>query len=165
MPKIAYVYEGIKPVAPQSKRAELINPKYFGGVYEGSKGIEKFWREIYDYIQSTYEVTKIKHIYINGDGASWIKGGRTWIAGATFVLDEFHMQKYIIAATSHLLDSAGDARGELYHAIHKKAKWMAVATFEKILRVTESDSQRRKVETSMSYILGHWNGIMQGATE
>ncbi len=72
------------------------------------------------------------------------------------------MQKYIIAATSHLLDSAGDARSDLYHAIHKKAKWMAIATFNKILYVTETDSQRKKVETSREYILGHWDGIMQG---
>lgn len=162
MPKIAYVYEGIKPVAPQSKRVELINPNYFGGVYEGSKGIEEFWREIYDYIEATYDASKIKQIYINGDGASWIKSGRTWIAGATFVLDKFHMQKYIIAATSHLLDSAGDARSELYHAIHRKAKWMAVSAFEKILQVTKIESQRKKVETSKSYLLGNWSGIVQG---
>lgn len=162
MPKLAYVYEGLEPDAPKSQRMQLIEPKYFGGIYEGSKGVEQFWREIYEYIQTTYDVSKIKHIYINGDGASWIKSGRKWIAGSTFVLDKFHMQKYIIAATSHLLDSAGDARSELYHAIHKRAKWLAVATFEKILYVTETESQRRKVETSMSYILGHWDGIMQG---
>ena len=162
MPKIAYVYEGIEPEAPRSERFKLMNPKYFGGLYEGSKGVEMFWREIYDYISATYDLNAIKHIYINGDGAAWIKSGRKWISGATFVLDKFHMQKYIIAATSHLLDSAGDARSELYHAIHKKAKWMAIDTFEKILNVTESESGRRKVETSRNYILGHWDGIMQG---
>ena len=162
MPKLAYVYEGLEPQAPKSQRMQLVAPKYFGGVYEGSKGVEQFWREIYDYIESTYDVTKIKKIYINGDGATWIKSGRKWIAGSTFVLDKFHMQKYIIAATSHLLDSAGDARAELYHAIYKRTKWMAVATFDKILQVSETESQRKKVETSSSYILGHWDGIMQG---
>ena len=162
MPKLAYVYEGLEPQAPKSQRMQLVAPKYFGGVYEGSKGVEQFWREIYDYIESTYDVTKIKKIYINGDGATWIKSGRKWIAGSTFVLDKFHMQKYIIAATSHLLDSAGDARAELYHAIYKRTKWMVVATFDKILQVSETESQRKKVETSSSYILGHWDGIMQG---
>lgn len=161
MPKLAYVYEGLEPDAPKSQRMRLVEPKYFGGVYDGSKGIEQFWREIYDYIQGTYDVTKIKKIYINGDGAAWIKSGRKWIAGSTFVLDRFHMQKYILSVTSHLLDSASDARSELYHAIHKRAKWMAVETFEKILNVTKTESQRKKVETSMSYILGHWDGIMQ----
>ncbi len=162
MPKLAYVYEGVEPDAPKSQRMKLVEPKFFGGVYEGSKGVEQFWREIYDYIESTYDITKIKKIYINGDGAAWIKSGRKWIVGSTFVLDKFHMQKYIIAATSHLLDSAGDARDELYHAIYKRRKCMAVATFEKILQVTETEAQRKKVENSMSYILGHWEGIIQG---
>ena len=161
MPKIAYVYEGLEPEAPKSKRFRLINPKYFGGLYEGSKGVENFWREVYDYMSATYDLDYVKKIYINGDGASWIKSGRKWIAGSTFVLDKFHMQKYIVSATSHLKDSAGDARDEIYHAINKKAKWMAEVTFEKILNVTEEETKRQKVECSMNYILGHWDGIMQ----
>ena len=162
MPKIAYVYEGIEAIAPKSERMKLVCPKYFGGVYEGTKGVEMFWREIYDYLEATYDLAYVKHIYINGDGAGWIKNGRKWIAGATFVLDSFHLQKYIIAATSHLLDSCEEARSELYHAIHKKAKWMAVGTFEKILQATEQENQKKKVETSKNYILSHWDGIMQG---
>lgn len=43
MPKIADVYDEIEPVTPQSKRIELINPKYFSGVYGGSKGIKELW--------------------------------------------------------------------------------------------------------------------------
>lgn len=164
MPKLAYVYEGIEPDSPKSARRKLINPKYFGGLYEGSKGVETFWREIYDYLSETYDLDAIKQIYINGDGAAWIKSGCKWIAGSTFVLDKFHLQKYIISSTSHLMDSAEDARNELYHAIHKKAKWMAEVTFEKILNVTEGEPQRQRVQRSMGYILGHWNGIMQGLT-
>ena len=91
MPKIAYVYEGIEPEAPRSERFKLMNPKYFGGLYEGSKGAEMFWKEIYDYISATYDLNAIKHIYINGDGAAWIKNSRKWISGSTFVLDKFHM--------------------------------------------------------------------------
>jgi len=162
MPKIAYVYEGIKPEAPNSDRLKLVNPKYFGGLYEESTGVEQFWREIYNYLSETYDLDYVKHIYIQGDGASWIKSGRKCIAGSTFVLDKFHMQKYIIAATSHLQDSAEDARSELYRAIHKRAKWMAEETFAKILDATERESGRKKVEICKKYLLGHWDGIMQG---
>ncbi|RDU23398.1 UPF0236 family transposase-like protein [Anaerosacchariphilus polymeriproducens] len=108
MQKLAYVYEGVEQEAPRSEQIRLVNPKYFGGLYEGSKGVEQFWREIYHYISATYDLNCVKHIYINGDGASWIKSGCKWIGESTFVLDKFHMQKYIIAASSHLLDSAGD---------------------------------------------------------
>lgn len=41
---------------------------------------------------------------------------------AKFILDKFHMHKYIIAATSHLADSAEDAISEIYRAIHKTGK-------------------------------------------
>lgn len=41
---------------------------------------------------------------------------------AKFILDKFHMHKYIIAVTSHLADSAEDAISEIYRAIHKTGK-------------------------------------------
>lgn len=49
---------------------------------------------------------KIKRINLNGDGAAWIKTGAKVLPKTKFVLDKFHMHKYIIAATSHLADSA-----------------------------------------------------------
>ena len=160
MPKMIYVYEGVQCVS--KGRNELIGKRTFGGVYEGSKGVEQLWSEVYEYIEEHYKVDKIKKIYINGDGANWIKSGRKQIAGARFVLDRYHMHKYIVAATAHLLDSVEDARNELYHAINKKAKWMAENTFEKILSVTESESKHKSVENAKNYILGNWDGIMQG---
>lgn len=41
------------------------------------------------------------------------------------MLDRFHMHKYIIGATSHLLDSVEDARSDIYRAIYKKKKYKA----------------------------------------
>ena len=38
------------------------------------------------------DVDKIKNIYINGDGAAWIKSGTNYIAPSKFVLDKYHMQ-------------------------------------------------------------------------
>lgn len=160
MPKIVYVYEGIKREHETSTRRKLVNAKYFGGMYEGSEGVERLWKEVSAYLEATYEMDEVKQVYINGDGANWIKSGRKYIYKSKFVLDKFHIQKYIISATSHLLDSAEDARAELYQAIHKRLKWMAQGTFEKILSVTESESKRKKVERSMKYILGNWSGIM-----
>ena len=56
-------------------------------------------------------------IYLNGDGGSWIKAGKRKLSGLTYVIDEFHLSKYIIRATSHLLDSAEDVRNEIYETI------------------------------------------------
>lgn len=96
MTKLAYVYEGI---TNENGRNELVNKKYFGGVYEGGKGVEQLWEEVWDYIEDSYDTEELVKIYINGDGAAWIKSGQKRIAKAKFVLDRFHMHKYIIGAT------------------------------------------------------------------
>lgn len=158
MPKLIYVYEGI---SNENGRNELINKKFFGGVYEGSKAVEQLWGEVSEYIEASYDTEVLEKIYINGDGAAWIKSGQRILDKARFVLDRFHMHKYIIGATSHLLDSVEDARADLYRAIHKQKKWQAEEVFEKILSVTEGESKRKTVEAAKSYILGNWTGIME----
>lgn len=158
MPRIAYVYGGIDT---EGSRPVLINKKYSGGVYGGSEGIKQFWDGVYKYIEEAYEVDEIKQIYINGDGAAWIKSGVKYTAQSKFVLDKYHMHKYIMAATAHLEDSAEDARSEIYRSIHKQKKWMAEGIFDQILSVTEKESKKKAVQAAKEYILGNWSGIMQ----
>ena len=158
MPKIVYVYEG---VTNENGRNELINVRYFGGVYEGSDGNRMLWDEVWNYIDGTYDTERIKKIFINGDGAAWIKSGARLINKAKFVLDKFHMHKYIIGATSHLLDSVEDARSEIYRAIHERRKWYAEDIFNRIINVTEESSKRKTVEAAKTYILENWSGIME----
>ncbi len=158
MPKIIYVYEGM---SGENGRNELIETRHFGGVYEGTDGNEKLWREVREYIEASYDMESLKQIYISGDGAAWIKSGTKELVKAKFVLDKFHMHKYIKTATAHLQDSREDARQEIYRAIHKKKKYMAEDAFEKILAVTEERSKREAVEAARTYILGNWAGIME----
>lgn len=120
MPRLAYVYEGVD--TEENGRPKLINAKYFGGIYDGSNGVKDFWREVNDYIESAYDTEKIKRININGDGAAWIKSGTSMLPKSKFVLDKFHMHKYIITATSHLGDSPGDARCEIYRQYTRQGK-------------------------------------------
>jgi hypothetical protein len=157
MPKLVYVYEGIKA---EGERHELINAAYFGGGYRGTAGTAELWEEVYGYIAKTYEEDAIECIYVNGDGAEWIKAGAKHHAKAKFVLDKYHMHKYIIAATSHLGDSASDARSDIWHAVNGRHKKLAEETFDKIIAITEPESKRKTVEVSRQYILGHWSAIM-----
>lgn len=129
--------------------------------YEGNREIEALWDEVREYIEASYDAQAIEKIYINGDGAAWIKSGQKYLEKAKFVLDRYHMHQYIIGATSHLQDSVEDARSEIYRSIHGKRKWQAEEVFEKILAVTESESKRKTVEAAKEYILGNWAGIMQ----
>lgn len=159
MPKLVYVYEGINT---ENDRHELINVKYFGGGYQGPKEVKQLWKEVYDYIYDTYDEDSLEKIYVNGDGAGWIEKGAEVYAKATFVLDKFHLQKYIISATTHLKDLADDARNEIWEAINGGHKKAASSIFDRIIDVTESESKKKTVEVSKKYIIGHWKAIMKG---
>lgn len=158
MPKIIYLYEGVD--TEEDGRPKLINTKYFGGLYDGPGASESLWKEVLDYLNAAYDLDAVKKIYINGDGAAWIRSGEKIIPKSKFALDKYHMHKYIIAATSHLEDSADDARSEIYRAIHKRKKWMAEGVFDKIIAVTEKETKQKAVKKAKEYILGNWSGIM-----
>lgn len=155
MAKLVYLYEGINA---ENGRDELVSKVHFGGLYEGSKGNEKLWKEVDSYIRSHYDVNCIKKIYINGDGAEWIKSGTTYIPGSVFVLDKFHMHKYIIKATSHLGDGTEQARSDLYRAIEKKDRKLTKAVFDAIVK-SSGDEHRSKVLGAEEYIMNNWAGI------
>ena len=157
MTKLIYVYEGIRS---KNGRNELINRKNFGGLYEGTQGVQELWKAVQEYIEEAYDTDELERIYINGDGANWIKTGKNLLSKSAFVMDKFHMHKYIIHATSHLKDSAEDARSEIYRAIYKKSKKEVRETFEKIENVTETGSKLQAVQTAKEYLLNNWTGIM-----
>ena len=106
--KLIYVYEGIEPEAPKSARHRLINAHYFSGVYHGEKNRE-LWEEVYRYIDSHYEMDQIRRLYVNGDGAAWIKASKKHLEKVVHVLDEHHLDKYISQMTAHMKNSREDA--------------------------------------------------------
>ena len=158
MPRIIYVYEGVE--SDEEGCPRLINPRYFGGVYDGQEALSRLWTEVLDYLNEAYDLDTVDRIYINGDGAAWIRTGEKIIPKSKFALDKYHLHKYIIAATSHLEDTAEDARSEIYRAIHKKKKWMAEGVFDRIIGITDKETKRKAVEQAKAYILGNWSGIM-----
>ena len=116
--KLIYVHEGIKPEAPKSKRHRLVDPHYFcRGSCQDNRDL---WEEVFSYIEDTYDTTNIKRIYLSSDGGGWIKTGYRGLANITFVLDEYHLSKYIAKLTDHMKDSADDAKRELYDCIRNK---------------------------------------------
>lgn len=151
--KLVYVYEGVEPVAPKSKRHRLINPYYFS---ENYKSNEELWKTVWSYIQAHYEVDKIKKIYINGDGASWIRAGKTYIEKSKFVLDEFHLSKYITKMTSHMKDSIDDAKTEIYTAIRRKTKKDFLEIVERLRDALPNDTGEKRLTESSQYILNNW---------
>ena len=153
--KLVYVYEGIENESPKSKRHCLTNPYYFCGVNNGDGNIQ-FWDEIYEYLDSHYELSKVKKIYVNSDGGSWIKAGIKRIAGVTHVLDEFHLEKYLTKLTSHMKDSQADATDELRKTIRNGTKADFTELVEKLEGYLAGDTGMVRMEEAKAYILSNW---------
>ena len=150
-----YVYEGIEPESPRSKRNKLVNPHYFSGVYDGADNA-KLWDEVYAYLDSHYELEKVKKIYLNADGGTWIQSGKKRIEGITSVLDEFHLQKYLLKMTGHMKDSVDDARKELCDAIKRGTKADFWEVIERLKACAETENTEKRIDESASCILSNW---------
>ena len=172
--KLVYVYEGIEPEAPQSKRFRLIYPHYFSGVYEGEANRE-LWDNVYTYIEATYDLDAVEKIYLNADGGSWIKSGKTRIAGLITVLDEYHMNKYLVRMTSHLEDSAEDGRDLLRRTIRRGTKTDFQDVVKRMQGHAKDEHKKKHIQESAQYILSNWtaakvrlnrgNGVIGSSTE
>lgn len=161
MPKLICVYEDIEEESGsgcKSKRYRLTGKRYFSGLHTG-KGNEDLWEEVRDYIASRYDPDYLEKIYIAGDGAAWIKAGCEVLEKAHFVLDKFHMSKYINRSVLHLMDSAEEVKSEIYEALYKKDKRQVREIYKKILKVTGKESKYQEVEESLRYLMNNWRGI------
>ena len=156
--KLVYVHEGIEPEAPKSERYKLVNPHYFCRVCDGKEN-EAFWDEVYEYLDAHYDLDKVKKVYLNADGGSWIETARKRMRGISYVLDEFHLQKYLIRLVSHMKDSADDAYRELRTAIRKGTKaelCEIVKRLKNALPEGNTEAGMRRLEQSQDYILENW---------
>ncbi|MBR1622423.1 MAG: ISLre2 family transposase, partial [Pseudobutyrivibrio sp.] len=154
--KLVYVHEGVEPVAPKSKRHRLINPHYFCGSSYGCTN-KDFWDKVYQYIEDTYDIENIETIYLNADGGNWINEGKDRIVGTKYVLDEFHLNKYMTKMTSHMLDTAEDARNELKSAIREGKKKEFKDVVERLEALASRESTRKNINVGKEYIENNWD--------
>ena len=153
--KIIYVHEGVEPEAPKSSRYRLINAHYFcRGEGQDNK---ELWEEVFSYIDATYEMEKIEKLYINADGAAWIKSGYRNMQGvATFVLDGFHLSKYVAKMVGHMLDSTEDAKSEIYGCIRDKSKEDFRELVERLKGCSCMEETQAKIDEAARYIESNW---------
>ena len=157
--KLVYLYE-IKQESPKVQgRKELVNTFYFAGVYPGSDGVEKLWNKVQKYIELNYDTDAIKHIYVCGDGAPWIKSGAKYLYKGQFCVDKYHLMKYINAAAGQMKDEKDVAKEELWHMLYSKRK-DAKKRFDDytqlMLSVTEKEDP---IQDLRAFVLGNWAAV------
>ena len=156
--KLAYVYE-YKQEHPKCKaKKELVNTFYFGGVYSGAEGTEKFWNNVKDYICKTYNEDELKRIFISGDGAPWIKSGAKYLDKALFCTDKFHLMKYINAASRQMLDESEPAKSEIYKMLYKRDK-QGIKEYTEQMMVSAPNP--KPIQDLQTFVLGNWSAVMR----
>lgn len=148
--KLVYVHEGRKKVS--KNRYKLINPRYFTGLYNKS---EELWVEVAEYIDEAYTIENTRKVYLSGDGARWIKEGLNWIKDSIYVLDRFHLSKYIKKATGHMpyLEST------MWRYINNHQKQHVKDLFKEIILETDKATKQEAVKEAKRYIMNNWEGI------
>jgi len=160
--KLICVYEDvINESGEKSKnpRYKLAGKRYFSGVYAGASGNEQIWNEAAKYIKATYDMDVLEKIYIAGDGAAWIKKGAEVLENSVFVLDKFHMMKYVNTSAAHLAEHSNDAKEWIWEALNTADKKLLRNTYEIILDMTENESKREEIAGALKYFLNNWSGI------
>ena len=99
-------------------------------------------------------------VYICGDGAKWIKEGVNWIPKSVFVLDYFHLSKYIKKATAHMEYTSK----YMWQYLELNMKKDVSALFNAIIESTTEASKKEFVITAKKYVMNNWEAI-QGLLE
>lgn len=153
--KMVYVYEGIEPEYPGSKRKRLVNPHYFCGLYSGKEN-KKLWVQVYRYIEQHYDLDKVKRVYINADGGTWIKTALSHLDKSKYVLDGFHLNQTLFRMTACLKGTAGDARKRICSLIAAgKAKELQNLV-EKIAEGTDTEADEKRLLAGLDYLLNNF---------
>ena len=111
---------------------------------------------MYEYIDTHYDLSKVKKVYLNADGGPWIKSGINRLHGVEYVLDEFHLSKYLLKMTRHMKDTQEDAKIELCKAIRSKEKADFIEIRERLMDCTTDEKVLKRIEESAQYILDNW---------
>ena len=147
-------------------RKELVDKFTFSGLY---KDTQEMWEDVAYYIDCTYKKDEIETAFVMGDGATYIKAGTEWIAKSVFVLDTFHLEKYI----NHL-NYDENLKTKLQEAIDQfdpiSTENIMNEAIRKIKEEIKEDEQLgrntkrlenrlKKIEETKTYLMNQWQGI------
>ncbi len=147
--RLIYIHEGY---IGSKKRPALKNAHHFTTV---NLAPLSFWFEVCDYIASHYDLFYLEEIFISGDGASWIRTGKEVIPGNTFVLDRFHLAKYITAATAHVKG----LKSKVYKQIEELNLPGVIDHLNGAVDLADSEARQKRIKETIRYIKNNWDGI------
>ena len=152
--RLVYVHEGFKEKKSEKERSQLEITRRFAGRY---KDTEELWEDVNYFIEEQYDTSKVKQIYLSGDGAHWIKKGLDYLPARTkFVLDPFHV--------SQSLKRAAVGVPEVFSTLHTWVQNDRLDFLENYFDVRLADdylskSRRRLLTNQRTYLRRNWKAI------
>ncbi len=147
-------------------RKELVDKFTFSGIY---KDTQEMWEDVAYYIDCTYKKEELETAFIMGDGASYIKAGTEWIARSVFVLDTFHLEKYInnLNYDEYLKTKLQEAIDQFDPVSTENIINEGIKDIEKEIeedkelgRTTKSlENRLNKIIETKTYLMNQWEGI------
>ena len=147
-------------------RKELVDKFTFSGLY---KDTQEMWEDVAYYIDCTYNKEELETAFIMGDGASYIKAGTEWIAKSVFVLDTFHLEKYInhLNYDEYLKTKLQEAIDQFDPISTESIMDEAIRQIKEQIeedkqlgRITKSlENRLKKVKETKTYFINQWSGI------
>jgi len=153
--KLIYVYDDKTEI--NNGRTKLENVRYFTGDMDS----EDLWTEVAIYIDEAYDIDLVKDIYIAGDGANWIKNGLSIIKGSKYVLDHYHLSKYVKIITAHLdsLENPININKPIWSNIKRGNKKQTMGIINFAIEETPIQSKRESMKKAKRYLSNNWEGI------
>ena len=147
-------------------RRELVDKFTFAGIYKDN---QELWEDVAYYIDCTYNKEELETVFIMGDGASYIKAGVEWIDKAVFVLDKFHLEKYInnLNYDEYLKSKLQEAIDQYDPISTENIMNEAIRNIEKEIKEDKElrrntkrlENRLKKIQNTKTYLINQWSGI------
>ena len=152
MVPLVAVTEGIDTSNP--KRHKTINPIYFQGYgMDNQTFVDNVSAAVYE----RYDMEKVEKVYIHADGGKWIKALGDIMPNTIFVMDGFHLEKYI----KKLLKLPG---ASAYAGVIRKAlRNNDPKAFEKYcesINEKQDKNGKKKLREIYKYFRNNWDSII-----
>lgn len=147
------VTEGIDVSNP--KRHKTISPVHFQGYgMDNHTFVDNVVAAIYE----KYGMEKVERVYIHADGGSWMKTFGTLMPNAVFVMDGFHLEKYL--KKLFRLNGAAPYSGIVRKAI-REDNFEAFAGYISSISEKQDEKGQENLYELVNYFQNNWDCIVE----
>ena len=147
------VTDGIDVSNP--KRHKTISPVHFQGYgMDNHTFVDNVVAAIYE----KYDMEKVERVYIHADGGSWMKTLGTLMPNAVFVMDGFHLEKYL--KKLFRLNGAAPYSGVVRKSIREN-NFDAFAGYISSISEKQDEKGQKNLYELVNYFQNNWNCIVE----